>query len=860
MSKKIRIKIKKPYIAYPGSTIQQNYAEDQVHGFLDWTISSRDNFDVKFKELPNPKPYITIPWLGTLASTVESAVLTCTPGARFRVHSKEILSQRDVVDISTSLRDKLSAMEVTFKTDHQVQRDVIFNGSTTVIKEDLRNPDVLVKLIKEYHHEATVPEHVWGEVVELVRGYASQAGLDEIARNTKWSIKHVKFDNTLAYGDGNVINFELLNGIVGIFGPNRCGKSSIVGTIMYGLFNGTDRGSIKNLHVVNTRKPYCYTRFIINVDGTTDYVIERQTTKNENKRGQINASTALNVYRMEDGEAVDLAGEQRNDTERVIRKLIGTPEDFMLTSLSAQDEIKMFLSQGSTKRRQNITKFLDLDIFDKMHDMAQKDMNSTKGELRQLPDRDWDGLTEQLNIKISSASRKIDDKTSQHVESMEVLEDCRKQLHAHKDFTPVTKSQVDSHRARVTTAEEQLGWLEEKFNSTVDQHKKLLDKIRTIEQLEGENNLDDMRKRLAAFRSLDASVVALKMGYERESTLQKQQKRSLAILDQVPCGDKFPSCKFIKDAHQIKPKAEAQDERVSSALERLSDAQKSLSTLREEGLDDKVTKLEKLIELRSKYQLDAAAKQLEMVKDEASVDSIKRSLEPLRAKLSELEEALKNEENAEVVALRSRIDQLQSFVRTIDSEKLELASERGRLRTMLEKLTSERASRELTLERIRAHELIAQAFSRKGIPSVITSSQLPVINSEIAKILQGIVDFTIELETDDESDSMEVYINYGDSRRIIELCSGMEKMIASVAIRVALINISSLPKTDMFILDEGFGSLDEAAVESCNRLLISLKRYFKIIIVITHVEGVKDVADVVLEISKNEKDSRVIHV
>jgi len=158
---------------------------------------------------------------------------------------------------------------------------------------------------------------------------------------------------------------------------------------------------------------------------------------------------------------------------------------------------------------------------------------------------------------------------------------------------------------------------------------------------------------------------------------------------------------------------------------------------------------------------------------------------------------------------------------------------------------------------MKAHELIAQAFSRKGIPALITTSQLPVINAEIAEILHGIVDFNIELEVDDVNDSMEVYIDYGDSRRPIELASGMEKMIASLAIRVALINVSSLPKTDMFIIDEAFGPMDPSNVEACNRLLTSLKRYFKTIVVITHVDGVKDAADHIIEINKVEKDSHV---
>ena len=104
---------------------------------------------------------------------------------------------------------------------------------------------------------------------------------------------------------------------------------------------------------------------------------------------------------------------------------------------------------------------------------------------------------------------------------------------------------------------------------------------------------------------------------------------------------------------------------------------------------------------------------------------------------------------------------------------------------------------------------------------------------------------------------MDVYINYGDTRRIIELASGMEKMISSLAIRVALSNISSLPKTDMLLIDEGFGTLDENKVTACNQLLTSLKKWFKNIIVITHVDAVKDVADNILEIDKNGKDSKI---
>jgi exonuclease SbcC len=263
--------------------------------------------------------------------------------------------------------------------------------------------------------------------------------------------------------------------------------------------------------------------------------------------------------------------------------------------------------------------------------------------------------------------------------------------------------------------------------------------------------------------------------------------------------------------------------------------------------------------MHTKLTIDLSKKQTEIVKIENSIESLTTTIKPARTRLCELEEALKNDENVEVVSLRSEIDVLTKKIAQFDSEKIQLASKIGKLNSELEKLNDEKDARESVLQKMKVHELIATAFSRKGVPSVVVASQMPAINAEISKILSGIVDFTVELEIDDESDSMEVYINYGDSRRIIELGSGMEKMISSIAIRVALINISSLPKTDMFIIDEGFGALDDTGVEACNRLLTSLKRYFKTVIVITHVDGVKDAADIVLEITKNEKDSKVVY-
>lgn len=858
MSKrKLRIKAKRPWIAYPGSTVQQNYGEALSHGYLLWKVHSKNSYDVDFFELPNPKPYVTLPWEG-LENTLKAAHVF-PRGSRFRIASDEQIPQKDAVILWTKLTRELYATEVVHKTNKSKIRDAVTSAASILARDNLRSVDVIIKLLKDYH-DAKIEDDVMDRVKQLVTSYMTLIGSnEEVPRNTKWNVRGIKFDNTFTYGEKNSINFDSLSGITGIFAPNRFGKSSLVGTLAYALFNTTDRGPIKNAYIVNSRKPYCLTQALVDVNGT-EYLIERQTVKQENKKGQVNASTALNVFRIDEvGEAHDLVGEERKDTERVIRKLIGSPEDFFLTSCAAQDDLKLFINQGSTKRNQILARYLDLDVFSRMFEMAKNEMNEVKAQLKSIPEHDVTAFAS-LEAKMTEVNAKVTDCDARLHEVRDKLDQAKRQLESHQDHTPVTKSQVEDHRRRVSQLEQQA----ESTGRAIEELKKELseqeEKIASIEKVTSEYSLDELKKRLEAYRSLEAGLLTAKHNHEKEAATLKQQERSLKILDDVPCGDQFPDCKFIKDAHQSKSKIEGQRAKLQKAAERLQKASDALDVLKAENITSKVEKLEKLHVMHGKLLSTSSTRRVELVKKETTYESLLQVLESSRTRLVELEEALKNDENAEVVSLRSEVDEYLRMLKKLDNERLEAATELGGIQTKIEKFKLDKEKRDSVLEKLRPYELIVSAFSKRGIPATIVRSQLPLINAEIAEILQGIVDFTIELETDEESEQADVYINYGDRRSIIELCSGMEKTIASIAIRVALINVSSLPKTDMFILDEGFGVFDAGGVEACNRLLVSLKRFFKNVLVITHVDAVKDIADQVIEITKNEKDSCVVQL
>ncbi len=96
--------------------------------------------------------------------------------------------------------------------------------------------------------------------------------------------------------------------------------------------------------------------------------------------------------------------------------------------------------------------------------------------------------------------------------------------------------------------------------------------------------------------------------------------------------------------------------------------------------------------------------------------------------------------------------------------------------------------------------------------------------------------------------------------RLIELGSGAEKMLASIAIRAALLSISSLPKPNMFIIDEGFGKLDSRNIENVQKIFDYLKSVFEHVLVISHVDTMKDMVDNIIEISTDESGYAHIEV
>jgi exonuclease SbcC len=121
-----------------------------------------------------------------------------------------------------------------------------------------------------------------------------------------------------------------------------------------------------------------------------------------------------------------------------------------------------------------------------------------------------------------------------------------------------------------------------------------------------------------------------------------------------------------------------------------------------------------------------------------------------------------------------------------------------------------------------------------------------------------LVDFRIVLQTDDKN--VNAYIAYSEDKYWpIELTSGMEKFVSSLAIRTSLIGISTLPRPNFMAIDEGFGALDKSNLSSMAMLFDYLKTQFKFIMIISHIDSMRDIVDSHIEVNKVNGRSNVKH-
>lgn len=849
---------KEERIAYCGSTIQQNFGETPGKGFMIWEIDDKNKFESKHVPIKHDRPYVTIDWMGSVPETLDASE-EYPDYSRFRIRTTVPINQAEIKQIYSALKEFKSASEIVMK--HDVPKtDLILEETLRKQKLDLKDPSVISDMIQNYFKRANINERMNEKLSDLVYKCWKNIDKNESIAGGRWSIKSLEFDNTFGYGKDNEINFDKLGGITGIFGKNRIGKSSIPGTLMYTLFNTTDRGSISNLHVINSRKGHCKGTALVSKKGKL-YKVERQTVKKESRAGKLSASTQLNLLEVDsEGNVIkDLCGEQRRETEKTLRELVGIPEDFLLTAFASQGEMNSFLKQKASSRKSILSKFLELDVFDQLHDTSKAEAAGTKQLIKNAPDRDFD-------VSIVEAKNKLSSKTNQRKVLSGGLDTLKERIRSldltlatREDSNLVTKKDVINQEEKIKLLKEDIANIEKCLIDQRSNFSQIKERTQKLQTLKNTFPIDELKESLEKEKDLDVEATKTKHSIEKEKQRLKAYEKEAKKLNDTPCNDSCPVNKYMEGALKAKKSIKSKNKTIEKLAASLKITRTELKKIQDRDLEKKLEKFNTLMDNFREMSDDKNKVQVKIVDNKNNLEKLERNLSIEIQLLDEMKVNVASEDVAQkITEMRNKLSSLKDEAASLELQHRNFSEDIGLLQAQIQSLNKEKAEYDELLEEWRVYELFMQATSKNGIPLEIIRSRLPEINLEIESILQGVTGFTVELESDEGSNDMNIYINYGDSKRIIECCSGMEKMMAAMAIRVALTNVSELSKSDIFIIDEGFGSLDSGNIEACSRFLESLKKWFHCILIISHVDAVKDSVDNVLEVNKDGNDAKVV--
>ena len=195
------------------------------------------------------------------------------------------------------------------------------------------------------------------------------------------------------------------------------------------------------------------------------------------------------------------------------------------------------------------------------------------------------------------------------------------------------------------------------------------------------------------------------------------------------------------------------------------------------------------------------------------------------------------------------IDDVDKKLQTVNGEIKVLETNRRNIMSNIKKV-------EKLEGKYAAYQYYMDAIKRDGIPYELISKALPTIEGAVNDILAQIVDFSMILEMDGKN--VNCYIVYDDDNVWpLELSSGMERFISSLAMRVGLINVSNLPAANFLAIDEGWGTMDSDNLNSVYNLFQFLKSQFQFTMIVSHIDSMRDAVDTLLEIKKEDKFSNV---
>lgn len=718
--------------------------------------------------------------------------------------------------------------------------------------QNIQKPDFQIKLFKKYLVENGIQGYDFDMLLDIDSQINSQINYEIYDKYRKYKLKWINWKNFLSYGNDNSYNFTPLNGLVLLNGEpaNQSGKTTFAIDLLHFLLFGKiekypTQDKIFNKHLNDATE--VVVEGCIEIDGC-DYVIKRRLTRPAASRRSTKSKTNQKVeyYKVTPDNQLCQLEEYENQqeessiqTNKVIKEAIGNEADFDMIVCATGRNLNDLIEKKESERGRLLSRWIGLLPIEQKEQIAKERFNN---EIKPYL----------LSTKYSKDELKHD------IEAFKV------NIHSLNGTITGFKEKIKAIESEITNLEEvQKTLLTSKMN--VDEsllkvdittlNNKINNIVSTGKQKRQEKN--NIETRLTELEKIDFSIEEYNLLQKTKSDLMVKIAECRAkctnlqhIIKELQTSEYCPTCgrkyENIDNSAKINENTQLFNEEIEKGknykekLLQIEEELKNLETnqalyMEKCQLTAKKGAVEVSIEQCTNAFMEAKRILTEYQKNNETID-----------RNNQLDIQIRNNE----VLLTAKRQEKEYTQNTIVNYERDIDA--------YEKCITEREEliKNLETEAIKLYnwKLYLQMVGKDGISKMVLRNVIPVINSQIAALLNDVCDFTVEMEINEKNDIM-FYLVKDDIKSDLTGGSGFERTAAALALRSVLGNISTLPRMSCLVLDEIWGGVAKSNYENMRKLLDKIGKSFDFILLITHLEEVKDFCNTIITVIKKDNVS-----
>lgn len=669
-----------------------------------------------------------------------------------------------------------------------------------------------------------------------------------------WSLNWIMINGFLCFGANNFVSLSNLHGltIINSLPENQGGKTTFSIDAFKFLLYGKTTKTDKNEQVFNQYwdNNELVVRGMVTI-ADKDIIIERIMSRKAKRSGEWNVTNQLNYYEvLPDGEESQMNEEDAKATTEEIKRTIGNEDDFELVTLATARNLDDLIGLTTTESGKLLTRFIGLEIIEKkseivrtMHNAFAKTKKSNMYDIVTLRN-EIDGYNDGVQ-HVNGHKDKIElgKKLLETLgEESKMNDELIKKYNTDKDNLLSSKKQVDAEILTLNPSKlnEEIAEITSKGVEMNTKKKGLVAQVEGLKSIKFDEDLYHSNSTRKSTLTSEAAV--------KTAEIARINKASEDLIKSGICQ----SCNRPLDNVDNTKHLDQHKQDIATNEVQLGEINKELKAIQEvlDGMAETKTK----VDSRDKLEIE--------------IDRLDIEITNLRTKLKSKNEDLKKY-NANIDAIEfnkdidTKIDLVKTKLLVCDNTKTELTQKIERTKMDITKNETDIVTKEGIIEQIKKEDEVEKLFKvyidmvgKKGISKLVLRSVLPIINSEVQRLLDDVTDFEVEIFINDKNDVQFMLIK-DDVEKNLKSGSGLETTAASIALRCVLGKMSCLPMPNFITFDEVLGKVAQVNIPRMKPLFDKITDMYDTVFFITHNDEVKDWADNIVTIKKESNISTI---